>query len=40
MSYFNTGKMFLVPSLELEVKEREKIDKLLSDKVNATLTVL
>lgn len=30
MSYFNTGKMFLVPSLDLEVKERGKIDKFLT----------
>ena len=30
MPYFNTGRMFLVPSFELEVKEKEKIERFLS----------
>ena len=30
MPYFNTGKIFLVPSLDLDVKEREKMDKFLA----------
>lgn len=30
MPYFNTGKMFLVPSFDLEVKEQEKIGKFLT----------
>ena len=30
MPYFNTGKIFLIPSLDLDVKEREKIDKFLA----------
>ena len=30
MPYFNTGKTFLVPSLDLDVKEREKMDRFLA----------
>ena len=30
MPYFNTEKIFLVPSLDLEVKEREKMEKFLN----------
>ena len=30
MPYFNTGKIFLVPSFDLEVKEQEKIERFLT----------
>lgn len=30
MPYFNTGRIFLVPSFELEVKEKEKIERFLT----------
>ena len=44
MPYFNTGKIFLVPSFDLEVKERLKMEKFLTlldnsrvgDKIMAT----
>ena len=30
MPYFNTGKIFLVPSFDIEAKERERIERFLA----------